>query len=70
MASAFLDAGCDWYIAPVEDPDGAAAHVFAVNFVYNYFCRDLSVAVAVSASQNENDDSRFFALYERPIAEG
>jgi len=65
MASAFLDAGCEWYVAPVDYPDGTAGFVFVVNFLYQLFGRGLSVEEALSIATREDDDSRFFRLYRR-----
>ncbi len=63
MASAFLDAGCQWYIGPVDDPDGAAGFVFVVNFLYHHLRRNLGVEKALLVARREDDESRFYKLY-------
>jgi hypothetical protein len=63
MAAAFLDAGCDCYLAPTDYQDGTASLVFAVNFLYHYLSRGSDVENAVSIARREDDESRFFRLY-------
>ena len=63
MASAFLDAGCQWYIGPVDDQDGTASFVFVVNFLYHHLCRNLGVEEALLVTRREDDESKFFKLY-------
>ena len=63
MVEAFLDAGCEWYLAPRDDPDGNAGTVFTVNFLYHHLCRGLDAAQAVAAARREDDESGLYTLF-------
>jgi len=65
MASAFLDAGCAWYLAPSGYPDGAAALVFAVNFLHLHLNRGFTADDAVNKAQHEREGDHVFTLYGR-----
>lgn len=63
MAEAFLDVGCEWYIAPDDYPEGSAGIIFAINLLYNYLCCEQSIENAIDNSKNDYDSSRFYKLY-------
>jgi hypothetical protein len=65
MAQAFLDAGCEWYLAPDDDPDGSACFLFTLGFLYHHLVRNRSAPAALAIARRADDESRYFQLFER-----
>jgi hypothetical protein len=68
MASAFLDAGCEWYVAPTGDIDSTASFIFAVNFMYYHLTLGVEPERAVSIVGSAEDDTGSFRLYRPQVA--
>jgi len=63
MGSAFLDAGCEWYVAPSGYPNGAEVFMFAAHFLYLLLHRELNASEAIDQARSADDDRGMFQLF-------
>ncbi len=63
MGAAFLDAGCEWFVAPDGYPDGAETFMFTTHFLYLLLHRGMNVGDAVEMARRAENDRGLFRLY-------
>lgn len=63
LAEVFLARGASHYIGPVDYPQGDAALMYVLEFLYNHLCLGRSVGEAHQEASAHDDDRRMFVLY-------
>jgi hypothetical protein len=63
FANAFLACGAEWYIGPTDSPGGAAALMYALEFLYAFIATGASVADAHELATNQSDDRGMFRIW-------
>lgn len=64
FAKAFLDGGCETYIAPEGYPEGSATLFFLLEFFYELLAKECSVNEAFERAREHDDETRTFRLYQ------
>jgi len=64
FADAFLQAGCQAYIAPLGDPEGTASLFYVLYFYYEWICRGNDMKKAHERVSSHDEETRMFKLYE------
>ena len=70
MGAAFLDAGCEWFVAPDGYPDGAETFMFTTRFLYLLLHRGMNVGDAVEMARRDDNDRGVFRLYGGSVVTG
>lgn len=65
LTDSFLTHGARHYIGPVIHPDGNAALMYGLEFLYNYVQQNGNVGEAHRLASNHPDDRQHFNLYTR-----
>ena len=64
MANAFLSAGASHYIGPTRSPNGNAALMYALEFMYAVIVDGKSIDQGHAEAINHNDDRASFEIYK------
>lgn len=60
----FLSKGAKYFIAPEDYPEGDASLIFAVNFYYWLFVKNLNVEEAFEKAKNMDSETSMFQLFK------
>jgi hypothetical protein len=63
LAEVFLANGAQYYIGPVDYPNGSAALMYVLDFLYNYIHKGQNVKESHCIASNHSDDRQQFSLY-------
>ncbi|SMG55324.1 delta-aminolevulinic acid dehydratase [Paenibacillus aquistagni] len=64
LTQAFLDGGCQMYIAPNDYPDGNDALMFVMRVFYEMIQNEKDIREAYQIARSMNDEMSMFQLYE------